>query len=171
MGCGKSTAATVVADRLGSASADSDAAFAGRIGMSAGEYLATRGEPAFRRAEAHIVAGLVAQHRRGCPDVVALGGGAVTTTAVRQTLAGHHVMYLHTTWEQVCARLTASGEAAARPLFDPVRGRARFDGRLAVYEQVASAVVDTTDLTPDQVADAVIATVPPRLTDAAPCGT
>lgn len=169
MGCGKSTVGALVAAQLGCGVVDSDEEFAGRAGVTPGEYVTRHGEDAFRRAEAHVVAGVLGRHRRDCPDVLALGGGAVTTPAVQQALAGFFVVYLRTSWEDICDRLAASEEAEVRPLFDPVSGRARFDQRLPVYEQVASVVVDTGAASPQDVADAVMRAAPSELTGGIPC--
>lgn len=80
---GKSTLGAQLARALGWAFVDTDVVLAERAGCAAGEYLATRGEPAFRVLEAEVVAACLAA---SAPAVLALGGGAVTSATVRAAL-------------------------------------------------------------------------------------
>lgn len=80
---GKSTLGARLARALGWSCVDTDAALAERAGCAAGEYLATRGEAAFRALEAEVVVACLAAPG---PAVLALGGGAVTNPIVRAAL-------------------------------------------------------------------------------------
>jgi shikimate kinase len=83
--------------------------------------------------------------------VLALGGGAVLDPATRSLLAGHTVVFLRVGFG---AAVTRVGLGAGRPLLlGNVRANVRrfIDERTPVYESVATVVVDTDELTPDEV--------------------
>ena len=65
-GCGKSTVAALLAGRLACDWLDADAEFESQVGTSLAEFVADRGEAAFRDAEAAILERLV----RGFPGVL-----------------------------------------------------------------------------------------------------
>lgn len=81
---GKSTLARALGPRLGWPVLDTDDLLAARVGLPAGEYLSREGESAFRREEERVCLEALAPGER---RVVALGGGAVLSAAVRQCLA------------------------------------------------------------------------------------
>ena len=90
MGAGKSTVGAALADLLGVTLVDTDAEIVRRAGRPIPQIFAEDGEQAFRDLEAEVVADVLATHR----GIVALGGGAVTTPAVREALGGHTVVHL-----------------------------------------------------------------------------
>ena len=138
MGAGKSTVGPRVAESLGLAFVDLDAALAARVGQPAGAFLAAAGESAFREAEAELLGELLA----GAPRVVALGGGTVTVRALRRRLlrAGTLVT-LRAPAHVLAARV---GDGTGRPLLaGDVRARleALLEARAGAYEE-AHGVVD-----------------------------
>lgn len=82
MGAGKSTVGRRLADALGRPFADSDAEIVRRAGRPVADIFAQDGEPAFRRMETDAVLALL----DGAPAVIALGGGALATPAVREAV-------------------------------------------------------------------------------------
>jgi shikimate kinase/3-dehydroquinate synthase len=133
MGAGKSSAVAPLAARLDRSAADLD--------EGASEAIREHGLERFRVLEARRVEERLALRR---PAVVALGGGAVTTPAVRTTLAESAFTLLldvdaATAWERVGGsdRPLAQDEAGFRRLFDE---------RQALYREVADAVVSGGDL-------------------------
>ncbi|MBM4015612.1 MAG: hypothetical protein FJ293_11700 [Planctomycetes bacterium] len=105
-GAGKSTLAPLLAARLGLAAHDTDAEFERRHGEIA-KFVERRGWPAFRTEEARIVDALLGPGR-----VVALGGGAIETEAVRQALLSRAIVV----WvQEALATLAARLAAAGRP--------------------------------------------------------
>jgi shikimate kinase/3-dehydroquinate synthase len=140
MGAGKSTAARELAAALETQPLDSDELLAERLGETVAQAFTTLGEAGFRAREEQLVLELLDAAEP--EQVVALGGGSVTSAAVRERLGGHVVVLLEvspqTAWERV--RRQRGGDE--RPL---ARDRDAFtalhEGRMAVYEQLADAIV------------------------------
>lgn len=150
-GSGKSTVGALLADRLGVEFLDVDAVIEERIGKSVAQIFAEDGEPAFRQLEERTTAELL---RRPC--VVALGGGAVLSAATRKALQGHRVVWLRV---GAPAALSRIGLDTARPLLlGNVRGRLikLLGERTPLYEEVASARVDTDNASPAEVVELVV---------------
>jgi shikimate kinase/3-dehydroquinate synthase len=140
MGAGKSTAAVDLADALGVEPIDSDRLLAERLGHPPAREFELHGEESFREKEQQLVCELLAG--AGPSDVIALGGGSVTSEKVRDALADHVSVLLevdpHAAWE----RVSRSRDAATRPLArDRDQFLALYRSRLPVYEQVADAFV------------------------------
>ncbi|HWH44852.1 MAG TPA: bifunctional shikimate kinase/3-dehydroquinate synthase [Thermoleophilaceae bacterium] len=135
MGAGKSSAARSVAALLDAEPLDSDREIERALGESIESFFDREGEGAFREREEQIVLEMLG---REDARVVALGGGAVTSPLVRETLAPHTVVHLEVDPDDAWRRASGRG----RPL---ARDRARFDqlhrDREALYESVADAVV------------------------------
>lgn len=154
MGSGKTTVGRRLAERLGRAWVDTDDVVERRAGRSIASIFAEDGEPVFRAREAAAVRSVLA----GEPLVVSLGGGAVTTAAVREVLAGHVVVWLRARPTTLLDRLDAA-EIAARPLLadDPLGALERLaDQREPYHREVADLTVDVDDRNPDDVIDALV---------------
>ncbi|GAC68806.1 shikimate kinase [Gordonia soli] len=153
MGAGKSSVGRVVADLLGVDFRDSDLELETRAGRDIPEIFRTEGVDGFRSLERDVIVDAVT----GFDGVVSLGGGAVTTTEVREVLRGLRVVYLRIDPRQGYARV----QGTDRPLLavdDPeTRYRELHDERAALYEQVATITIDAGSGDADEVADAVIA--------------
>jgi shikimate kinase/3-dehydroquinate synthase len=141
MGAGKTKAARTVAGALGEDWADSDDEFERTHGSIHGALTSEGGEDAFREAEAQVVLELL---ERG-PRVLALGGGAVETLAVREALAEHIVVWRRVGIEEARRRI-AGAPPEDRPLAsDPEAFRERFERRQPIYAQLATAVLPEGD--------------------------
>jgi shikimate kinase len=153
MGSGKTTVGRLAANRLGWPHLDSDAEVEAATGRSVPEIFVEAGEPAFRAAEtAALVRALDVE-----PVVVSVAGGAVLDTGNRRLIreAGT-VVWLRADVDTLAARV---GDGAGRPLLDgdTELALAELDAvRRLLYTQLAHAVVDVDELTPEQVAAAVL---------------
>ena len=148
MGAGKSTVARILADRLGVTARDTDADVEAAEGRSISDIFVDDGEAHFRALERDAVAAALATH----DGVLSLGGGAVLDESTRALLAGHRVAFLRVGLTEAVKRV---GLGAGRPLlFGNVRARikATLEERAALYESVATVVVDTDEASPDEVA-------------------
>jgi shikimate kinase len=141
-GSGKSSVGVAVADRLGVAFADSDDLVIKMTGRAIREIFERDGEAVFRELEAAAITAALVDFE----GVLALGGGAVTSSSVRRELAATDVAVVLLTAEQpellrrvagTTHRPLLAGDAAAR-LADLASTR---DG---LYRQVATTTLDTT---------------------------
>jgi shikimate kinase len=147
-GSGKSTIGRRLSKALGVSLLDTDAAIEQRTGRTVADIFAADGEQEFRRIEEEVVRAALAEH----DGVVSLGGGAVTTPAVCEALAGHTVIYL-----EIGARegVRRTGGNTARPLLaGPDRAekfRALMAKRIPLYRRVATIRVNTNRRNPGAV--------------------
>ena len=153
MGSGKTTVGRVLADALGCPFMDLDDLIVKKAGKTIPEIFAQDGEPAFRQLEARLLRQTVEKYTENTV-VLALGGGAVTTSASATLLHEKTVcIYLRATLETLLQRL--SGETASRPLADDAMAE-RLAAREPLYEETAHVIIDTDGLAPDEVADEII---------------
>ena len=130
MGAGKSTLAPLVAERIGRTAIDVD----DELGVDIPTLFA-QGEPAFRAVEERRTCELLASTE---PAVLALGGGAITSDAIRRALAERALTVLidvdvETAWERV--------QATDRPLAqDETAFRRLNDERRPLYGGIADAI-------------------------------
>ena len=137
MGAGKSSAAR----SLGAGSADVDEVIEGRTGRRVQEIFAADGEAAFRELEEQVTLELLDD-----PSVktVALGGGAIASTRIREALANVRVVWLDVevdlAWERV-----GGGRGTTRPLAsDPQQFERLHAQRRPLYEALADVVLPAT---------------------------
>jgi shikimate kinase len=153
MGSGKTTVGELVAGRLGWPYLDSDAEVEEATGKTVPEIFGEQGEPAFRAAETQALRRALGVE----PVVVSVAGGAVLDAGNRRMLRdGGTVVWLRA---QVATLTERVGDGHGRPLLDgdPARALGELDAaRRPLYEDVADAVVDVDDRTPEKVADAVL---------------
>jgi shikimate kinase/3-dehydroquinate synthase len=140
MGAGKSTLGPVVARRLGRDFVDLDRELERELGKTVAQVFEERGEGEFRAHEERLA---IAALGRPDPAVIALGGGAVETKAIRAALRQRAFSVLLpveavTAWE----RSAASGRPLAR---DESEFRALHERRSEVYDEVADARADDAD--------------------------
>jgi shikimate kinase len=151
-GSGKSTVGPMLADRWGVEFRDTDQDIAASAGMSVSDIFVQQGEEQFRSLERRAVATGLAEHR----GVLALGGGAVISDQVRSMLAGQTVVHLDV---RLAAAMQRLGMNRSRPLLvGNVRGRWQqlADERRPLYAAVATVVVETDGLSPQQVVDTIV---------------
>jgi shikimate kinase len=156
-GAGKTTVGRLVAQGLGVAFADTDELAAEAAGKSVGDIFLEDSEERFRELERAAVVAALAPDGPHAGSVVALGGGAVLNPDTRADLAGVRVVALTVDLTRAVKRV---GLARDRPLLVEAP-RARMSQtlreRAPLYTEVAALEIDTSELTPDQVAQGVLA--------------
>lgn len=161
MGCGKSSAGRLLAERLGVPFLDLDNLIETRTGRSIPEIFATDGEAAFRVRERETL-GEILDRSGSC--VLALGGGTVMTPAAAELIRnGTCCIYLKAGPDALCRRLSAGRQAERRPLLASDRQemplRQRIEQLLTlrdpVYADVARHVIETDRLSPAEAAEEI----------------
>ena len=151
-GSGKSVAARAVAERIGSASRDTDDDVEAATGSSIADLFVEHGEEHFRDLERTAVAAALDEH----DGVLAVGGGAVLDPETRTLLTGRTVVFLDVGIKDAARRIGLNRD---RPLLlgNPRAQWIRLMAdRRALYEEVATVTVQTDGRTPDEVADEVV---------------
>lgn len=151
MGAGKTTVGRALARHWDVAFRDTDDDVEQAAGKPIPEIFVDDGEQHFRVLEADAVVAALADH----DGVLALGGGAVMTPAVREALDGHTVVFLSVGLTDAVKRV---GVGVGRPLLlGGVRSRmkALLDERTPAYRGVAVLEVATDGKAPDVVAEEV----------------
>ena len=150
MGAGKTTVGRLLAHHLGVPFRDADEVIVAAEGRSIPEIFAAAGEAGFRRVEAVRIAELL----EGEEVVLALGGGALGSAAVRDAVAGHRVVLLDIPLADALARV---GGDPGRPMLARADLAAVYAGRQQDYRDAACLVVPVAGRTPAEVADDVLA--------------
>jgi shikimate dehydrogenase len=136
MGAGKTTVGRLLAGRLGLDFVDSDEAIVAQSGREVADIFATHGEAGFRQVESATITEVLT----GPPAVVALGGGALASEAVRRVLVGHQVVLLDVPLPEALARV--GGDEGRPMLAGDVAGL--YASRQEAYRAAATLVVQAT---------------------------
>ena len=155
MGSGKTTVGRELAKLLGWEFADLDDVVRVAEGLPVPEIFRQRGEAHFRAAEVRALGGLLQRNRQ----VIALGGGAPETPALRELLlrdSGTWVVHLQAPAELLFARCQAQAadpKATVRPLLGTAEEASfRWARRRPFYEAIAGQVVDVSHAAPADIA-------------------
>ena len=158
-GTGKSTVGRILANRLNRTFRDCDPEIEARAGRPIRAIFAESGELAFRDWEERTLAELTS----GNPAIVlATGGGAVLREINRHRLrAFGFVVWLTAQPSELARRLRADPRGLAeRPALTPVGTLEEIvqvlEARAPLYLELADAVVETGEKSPDEVADAIL---------------
>ena len=145
MGAGKST----IARGLDPDFVDMDAVIQQRIEMPIAVFFEAKGEAAFRQVESEVLADLLKTDQ-----VISTGGGIVISPRNRTLLKQNpDNIYLKADFETLYQRISADKDNQ-RPLFlknSKEDLAAIFIERQAWYEDVASQIVDVSNLNPDEI--------------------
>lgn len=148
MGTGKSTVGRLIAVRLDRTFIDTDETIIQRVGLSIPDIFAHDGEQGFRLMERELCRFLGAQSGL----VISTGGGTLVDSGNRDImLTSGFVVCLNATTQAILARVSGVED---RPL---LKGdwQALLQKRRAAYAEIPYQV-DTTDRTPEQVAEEVL---------------
>lgn len=161
MGAGKTTTGQAAARRLGWEFLDSDRQVEARTGRTVADIWREQGEAGFRDLEAQALAEALTESDQR-PAVIAAAGGVVLNPRNRELLQDHPpVVWLRARPETLVARVRGGTH---RPLLDndPADALLRLDRqRRPYYEELATAVIDVDDLTPDEVVERVVRAAAP----------
>jgi shikimate kinase / 3-dehydroquinate synthase len=140
MGAGKSTVGAEAARLLGRPFVDLDHELEQETGSRVHQLFAERGEAEFRELEEDIAVEALADP---APAVVALGGGAVTSERIRESLAdGALTVWLRVDVDEAWRRAAGPERPLAR---DEAAFHALYAERTPLYEQAADAEADDVD--------------------------
>jgi shikimate kinase len=156
-GSGKTTVASLLAEKLGWQWADADDVLESRAGRSIREVFAAEGEGGFRDREAEVLAELSQREQH----VVATGGGAILRQTNRERLQSGWVVWLsadpQTLWERLqgddstTARRPALSVGGLEEIVEVLRGRE------SLYRTCADFTVQTAGRAPVAIADEILA--------------
>ncbi len=157
MGCGKSTLAPLLAEKLGYSWVDADKYLETTTGLSINSVFDRWGEQGFRHLEKKIAGDLLRRER----TVIAWGGGVILDPDCRSMLRhDSHVIWLYLPLARLKPRLAGSrrpllAAAAERPSIEEL-----FNRRTCLYGQSADLVL-LNDKKPEEVADVLAAEISP----------
>jgi shikimate kinase len=153
MGSGKSSVGRELAARTRLPIYDTDRMVAQRVGLSIAEIFARRGEEAFRDCETEAL-----EQLPRVPAIIVTGGGVVLRAAnVRRLRELGPVVHLEANEETLFARVS---RRSSRPLLQTADPRGTVSEllrkRAPLYRAAADFSVDTSELSHQEVADAVL---------------
>jgi shikimate kinase len=156
MGAGKSAVGELLARRLHREHLETDSIIVGRTGETIAEIFARRGESYFRELEAETAAEVSVRDR----VVISCGGGIVLNhDNINKLKRKAVVVYLDAKPSAILRRVTRAGQV--RPLLEVADPAATVNSllemRRPLYEQAADIVIDTTDMTIDEVVRDIMA--------------
>lgn len=163
MGSGKSTIGALVASRTGRSFVDVDVVIAQETGKTVRQLWEEGGEAAYRQLESAAVLRVL---RSATPSVLAAPAGVILDPVVRTSLAGSVVVWLRADPTTLAGRVRPGDHRpllAGRPIATLT---AMAEARSDLYEQVATAIFDTDNVSPDVVADGIVALLTNSPTDA-----
>ena len=142
---------------------DTDHLITNAAGMSIGDIFAKHGEVRFRDLETHALRQVL--ERKDAPGhVVATGGGVIMRQENRELLrqSGWPVIYLACSPEALLQRIRSDTHSASnRPNLTALGGgldeiRAMMALREPLYREVATSILEVTELSAHEVADAIL---------------
>ncbi|MFR3189170.1 MAG: shikimate kinase [Streptococcus salivarius] len=124
-----------------------------KIGMSIADFFAKEGEAAFRQIESETLEELF---QEGDDVIISTGGGVVVTSAIvsswRRIVSITFGSMLLSMWSMIALKRILKNQ---RPLFlnhSKEDFKAIYDGRMALYQDLADLVVTVDNRTPEEVA-------------------
>ncbi|MGI8821474.1 MAG: shikimate kinase [Chthoniobacterales bacterium] len=158
MGAGKSSIGRLLAEQTGLPLRDTDELVRAESGREVAEFIARQGEEEFRALEAALV-----QKLENAPGIIATGGGVVLNPeSVRKLRGLGTVVYLAAAPDALWERLRGG---TGRPLLAKPDPRTTFTELLKMreplYRRLADVTVDTSTLTLEEAAAAVLRTWKP----------
>ncbi|HMM20263.1 MAG TPA: shikimate kinase [Selenomonadales bacterium] len=154
MGVGKTSTGRLLAARLGKAFIDIDRKIETECGASIAELFAEKGESFFRDREREVIS-RVSRLRNA---VIATGGGAVANEENMRKLRESGIII--SLVASIATILERTGRRNSRPLLnrpDREEYTARLYARRQGLYQTADLIIDTSEISPHQVVDIIVA--------------
>jgi shikimate kinase len=152
MGCGKSTLAKLLSQRLGFSWMDMDELVYQKTNtQNMHEVFAKGGELLLRETELAIVK----EYASKSGYVISTGGGVVLNKIILDYFreGGSRVIFLHVPFEQIAERLKGD---CSRPLFsNGASAKKMYDFRLPLYIQYADEIIEVDKETVEEVAEKI----------------
>ncbi|MGY1916400.1 shikimate kinase [Blastococcus sp. SYSU DS0973] len=160
---GKTTVGTAVAAARDLPFRDTDRDVEAETGSSIADLFVQHGEPHFRALEERAVARALAEHE----GVLALGGGAVTSSGTREALvaygrAGGTVVWLDVDVSSAARRVGLSRDRPLLAVNPRAMLRTMLEQRAPLYAEVATHPVATAGRSPEEVVAEVLAVLTPE---------
>lgn len=154
MGSGKTTVGRELAARTGWPYLDNDDLVRRSTGREPADIRATDGEEALHAAEGQAFEMALGLEP---PAIVGVAAGVVDERDKRPRLGrSGHVVWLRARPETLLRRV-GGGEGRRAEATDPVWVRQRAAERAPLFEMAATQIVDVDDLTPDEIAERILA--------------
>lgn len=164
-GCGKTTIAPVLSERIGWPWFDADIELERRAGKSIKQIFEQSGEPAFRDLESATIRDLTKVERR----ILAFGGGAVLRPENVQAIRRGLVIWLQADPQTIWRRMTTDPLTAQRRPNLTGGGIGEIEqllaARTSLYRECADHAIDTVSQTPDQIVDQIVCLLVNRFPD------
>lgn len=159
-GTGKSVVGRILADRLGMECLGMDAEIVKRAGMSIPDFVATYGWPKFRDMESEIARELSERDN----IIIDTGGGIIERPENIVALRNNAVIFwLKASVDVIVSRIAGGTERPAltegKTFTEEVAEV--LERRIPKYQDAARHTIDTDHLTPEQLADRIIALTQP----------
>lgn len=151
-GSGKSTVGRVLSQRLGIERVDTDGLIETQEGQTLQQIMDGRGNAIFRAIEEQVLTNMPL-----FPSIISTGGSVVYSDKIMDRLrAASTVVYLRARYETIEYRVSlaphrgiaAEGTQTLRDIYDE---------RIPLYERYSELTVDCDDITPEAVAEAIVA--------------
>lgn len=155
MGVGKTIVGKILSEKTGLTYVDLDEEIVKRAGKSIPEIFAEEGEASFRALENQVTLDIAGSKGQ----IIACGGGTVLKPENRDSLQASSSMVLLTADpEIILQRVEAEGETRPLLMVDDKVGKicSLLSERNPKYVEAADLIVDTSDLTPMEVADEIL---------------
>ncbi|QDU79581.1 Shikimate kinase 2 [Polystyrenella longa] len=153
-GCGKTSVARLLAERLGWDWIDADVVIEQNAGQSIKEIFDTEGEPGFRQRERETIHQLLQQDQL----ILASGGGAILNEQTRTDMqASGPVVWLNAPAETLAERIEADAlSQSQRPSLTGKSISAEvaevLEQREPLYRETATVIIDAAASSPEQIA-------------------
>jgi shikimate kinase len=162
MGAGKTSVGRLLAESISWDFLDLDAHLEARAGACISDLFANHGETHFRRIESAALANALSR----TATVIALGGGTpeeLTNRLLLEQTPGTLVVFLEAPFETLFDRCMLQSFASPdhiRPvLASPAEAEARFATRQPLYRRLARLTIPTSDLSPTEAAQSIVAQI------------